>query len=213
MAREDHDPQNPRVTRPMRRDHPSTDRLSPDDAQVDPLNPGWRSTRSTGRGRRSGSVPFSRQELALWLQYGGWRFLLAAVAILAVAGTLYVLSQPGPTPLPQATEEEAALPELVATLPALATATPAATTPVSTSAPQVATGQQLRVTGTDAQGLFLRAEPNTDPSNPPLKTLPEGAIVTVIGEPTTAAGRTWLRIRDESGSEGWAASDFLKPAQ
>lgn len=204
MAREDDD-QNPRATRSMRRDQPATDRLGQDDAAGDPLNPGWRSTRSATR-RRAGSVPFSRQELALWLQYGGWRFILAAIAILAVAGTLYVLSQPAPAPLPLS--EEQPEPDLVATLPALATSTPAAATPAPSAAPQ-ASGQQLRVTGTEGLGLFLRPEPNTN--NQPLKTLADDTLVTVLEGPTTIDGREWVRVRDDSGAEGWVASEFLTP--
>ncbi|MEN9934343.1 MAG: hypothetical protein RLZZ387_922 [Chloroflexota bacterium] len=213
MAREDYDPQEPRATRSMRREQPSTDRLSQTDAHGDPLNPNWRSERAgAGRSRNSRSVPFSRQEFTLWLQYGGWRFILVAVAILFVAATLYLLSQPGPSAMPQAGEQPAdELPQVVATLPAIATVTPSPATPEPTAPPAGAVGQQLRVTGTGAEGLFLRAEPSTN--NQPIKTLPESSVVTVVGEPTSAEGRTWLRVRDETGAEGWAASDFLQPAQ
>lgn len=213
MAREDDDLQeNPRVTRATRRDQPSTDRLSRGAVESDPVNPNWRSDRGSGRARSARSMPFSRQEFALWLQYGGWRFILAAVAILVVGGALYILSQPGPTPLPQTSEEPAEEAALAPTLPAFATVTPSALTPMpATAAPASLTGQQLRVTGTEGLGLFLRAEPTT--ANQPLKTLAENSIVTVISEPTTAEGVIWLRVRDEAGSEGWAAQEFLQPAQ
>lgn len=214
MARDDQNPPDPRATRTMRRDQSSTDRLTQDaPGHGDPLNPNWRSDRSGGRARTSRSMPFSRQEFARWLQYGGWRFILAAAAIIVVAAALYILSQPGPTPLPQSGETPAEeLPQVVATLPAIASVTPAAATAVSaTATPQSAAGQQLRVTGTGELGLFLRAEPNTN--NQPLKTLVEGTVVTVVGDPTTIDNRTWFRVRDADGSEGWAASDFLKPVQ
>jgi hypothetical protein len=213
MAREDDDLQEvPRVTRATRRDQPSTDRLSRGAVESDTLNPNWRSDRAGGRARASRSMPFSRQEFALWLQYGGWRFILAAVAILVVGGALYILSQPGPTPLPQTIEEPAAEEPLAPTLPSFATVTPSALTPIpATAAPAGLSGQQLRVTGTEGLGLFLRAEPTT--ANQPLKTLAENSVVTVLGEPTTAEGITWLRVRDETGAEGWAAQEFLQPAQ
>jgi hypothetical protein len=211
MARDDQTPPDPRATRTMRRDQPSTDRLGQGGAHGDPLNPNWRSDRAGARTRPSRSMPFSRQEIALWLQYGGWRFLLAAAAIVLVAAALYILSQPV-TPLPLAGEEPAAAPAVLApTLPALATATPSAATPAPTPAPASAAGQQLRVTGTEGLGLFLRSAPSTN--NQPIKTLPDDTIVTVLEGPTTAEGRTWLRIRDAAGAEGWVASDFLKPAQ
>ena len=213
MARDEFEPQDPRSTRATRRDQPTTDRLSRGaDAVSDPLNPDWRSDRATRRGRASRSMPFTRQEFALWLQYGGWRFILAAIAILVVGAALYLLSQPGPGPLPQAGEEPAAGEVLAPTLPALGTVTPLSATlpPAPTTAPSLV-GQQFRVTGTGAEGLFLRPEPAS--GNAPLKTLIESSVVTVIGEPTEAEGRTWYQVRDEAGSEGWAAAEFLKPAQ
>lgn len=215
MAREDDDElyESPRVTRAMRRNQPTTDQLSRGGASsADPLNPNWRSERVAGRARTSRSMPFSRQEFALWLQYGGWRFILAAVAILALGVALYVLSQPGPSPLPQRGENPVAEEPLVPTLPSIATVTPAAATaPPATPVPQSPIGQQLQVTGTGSEGLFLRIEPSTN--NQPIKTLPESSIVTVIGEPTVAEGRTWQRGRDEFGAEGWAAGDYLTPVE
>jgi hypothetical protein len=212
MARDEYDPQDARATRSARHDQPTTDRLSRGGGANDPLNPNWRSERAGGRSRTSRSMPFSRQEFALWLQYGGWRFLLAAVAIVVVGAALYILSQPGPEPLPQPGEEPVAEAPLQATLPALGTVTPAAATvPPAPTAPPSLVGQQRRVTGTEGLGLFLRAEPTT--SNQPIKTLNEGTVVTIIGDERIAEDISWLQVRDETGAEGWVASQYLQPAQ
>ncbi|HWQ13875.1 MAG TPA: SH3 domain-containing protein [Roseiflexaceae bacterium] len=211
MAHDDQTPPDPRATRTMRRDQPSTDRLGQGGAYGDPVNPNWRSDRPGARGRGARSMPFSRQEFALWLQYGGWRFLLAAAAILMVAAALYILSQP-PAPLPLGGEEPAVeQPVAAPTLPVVSTVTPSAATPAPTAAPTSAAGQQLRVTGTEGLGLFLRPAPSTN--NQPIKTLPDDTVVTVLEGPTSAEGRSWLRVRDASGAEGWAAAEFLKPVQ
>jgi hypothetical protein len=74
-----------------------------------------------------------------------------------------------------------------------------------------ATGAQFRVTGTGELGLFLRADHNTN--GEPVKTLPEGTVVTIIGEDFSGPDRVWKNIRDPEGTEGWVAADFLKPAQ
>lgn len=78
-------------------------------------------------------------------------------------------------------------------------------------APSVVSGAQFRVFNTGPEGLFLRPEPNS--SGTPLKTLPDGTVVTVIGEDYIGPDRVWKNIRDQEGSEGWAAADWLEPAQ
>jgi len=45
----------------------------------------------------------------------------------------------------------------------------------------------------------------------PIKTLPEGTIVTVVGEDSVQPDRVWKRVRDPEGAEGWAAADYLAP--
>ena len=96
MGREEPDPQDARTTRSTRRTTQPTDRL--DDAGPaygDPVNPDWRGSRATRRGRRSQGLPSSRQEFVLWLQYGGWRVLLAAgVLVLVLIGLIYLTRVP-----------------------------------------------------------------------------------------------------------------------
>jgi hypothetical protein len=37
----------------------------------------------------------------------------------------------------------------------------------------------------------------------------EGTRVILIAAPEMADGREWLRVRDESGIEGWVAADYV----
>jgi hypothetical protein len=68
---------------------------------------------------------------------------------------------------------------------------------------------QLRVNGTDGDGLVLRTDPSRTADE--IKLLVEGATVTVIGDPTSGDGLTWQHVRDADGAEGWAAGQYLKP--
>lgn len=154
-----------------------------------------------GRGAPAG------RELARWLQYGGWRFLLAIGAILVITAVVFALSQretaatavPGIRPV-------ATLATYLSTPQAGATAAPPATAIVAAAAPQI----KLQVQGTGSDGLVLRSTPGQ--ASELRKTLDDGAIVTVIGPDAAADGRVWRNIRDASGAEGWAAGDWLKPA-
>src|SRR3954463_16393627 len=93
MGGEERDPQDARTTRSTRRTTQPTDRLDDvEPAFSDPVNPDWRGARATRRGRRSQGLPTSRQEFVLWLQYGGWRVLLAAGAL--VVGLIWLIYIP-----------------------------------------------------------------------------------------------------------------------
>lgn len=68
---------------------------------------------------------------------------------------------------------------------------------------------QFRVVNTGGTGLSVRPEPNTN--SQPLKTLPEGMIVTMIGDDSVGPDRVWKHVRDPDGVEGWVGADFLQP--
>jgi len=42
-----------------------------------------------------------------------------------------------------------------------------------------------------------------------VKTLRDGAILKVIGGSKEANGYTWWEVRDEAGTTGWVASEWL----
>ena len=200
------DPFDPRAPRSPRREQRDTERLdSGNHAEL--VNPAWRRTRCAGRQSRGGaSFP---QELLLWLQSDGWKFVLAAIAIVLAGVVLFVLSQSNaPKPLPAAAPEPQ--PQIVLTpLPEQPTVTPEPLTSTLSLTPTTPLNVRLRVQGTGALGLFLRPEPNVNTT--PIKTLPEGTIVTVVGEDSVQPDRVWKRVRDPEGAEGWAAADYLAP--
>jgi hypothetical protein len=94
-------------------------------------------------------------------------------------------------------------------LPEQPTVTPEPLTSTLSLTPTTPLNVRLRVQGTGALGLFLRPEPNRNST--PIKTLPEGTIVTVVGEDSVQPDRVWKRVRDPEGAEGWAAADYLAP--
>jgi hypothetical protein len=217
MDRDEYDPDDARTTRSGRRQNPPTDRLNPSEVGYDAQSSrNWRADRAA-RGRRTSSMPFSRQEFALWLQHGGLRIVLivGCIAGLLIAGVLLwrggqPLARPTPTPSPVA----ANLP-LLQSLP---TVTPLIS-PTEALAPQgvggtsgagTGDGARFQVTGTGAEGLFLRPDHST--TSTAIKTLTEGTIVTIVGEDFSGPDRVWKHVRDADGTEGWAAADFLKPA-
>jgi hypothetical protein len=206
------DPYDTRTTRRRGGTEP-TDRLDEEQpAYGDPVNPDWRGSRVTRRNRRSQRLPSSRQEFLLWLQYGGWRVLLAAVALVAATVWLiWLTSRPAdaPSPFGSPTEGLASSGAGASTLPQQATVTPRPTSPAPTIAP--AGGAQFRVVNTEGLGLFLRQDHDTN--SQVLKTLPDGTVVTVVGADFSGPDRVWKNVRDPEGTTGWVASDFLQAVQ
>jgi hypothetical protein len=219
MGRDERDPQDARTTRSTRRTTQPTDRL--DDAEPafsDPVNPDWRGARATRRGRRSQGLPTSRQEFVLWLQYGGWRVLLAAgVLVVVLIGLIYLTRMPSSATSPFVQPTESAALGAAPILPLQPTVTPRVITPtleIAQSGTGVGTaggGAQFKVFNTGAEGLFLR--PDHSVEGTPLKTLTDGSIVTVVGEDFSAPDRVWKHVRDVAGTEGWVAAEFLQAVQ
>src|SRR5215212_3782747 len=108
MEGEERDPHDARTTRSSRRsDTEPTERLGANRPAADPVNPDWRGARVTRKNRRSQGLPSSRQEFLLWLQYGGWRTLLAAVVLVVfLIGLIYITRRPqnAATPFARPTE-------------------------------------------------------------------------------------------------------------
>jgi hypothetical protein len=216
MGREERDPQDARTTRSTRRTTQPTDRLDDaDPAFSDTVNPDWRGARATRRSRRSQGLPTSRQEFVLWLQYGGWRVLLAAgVLVIVLIGLIYLTRMPSNAASPFGKPTEAAALGDAPILPLQATVTPRVITPTlqiaqnDTGVGTSGGGAQFRVINTGAEGLFLRPDHSTEGT--PIKTLNDNAIVTVIGEDFSAPDRVWKHVKDAAGTEGWVAAEFLQ---
>lgn len=209
MAR--NEPPDPRVTR-TRND--ATQRINREAGSrpagtrpTEPDVPDWRySNRATQSVRRpSGRLPSSSDEFILWLQQGGWRILGGIFAFVVLMVILIIIFRPSEPSTASNEAQNPFAPELQNTLPEQPTVTPIVVPPT----PAYVDGARFRVVGTETEGLFLRPEPNANQS--PLKTLPEGTIVTIIGPDQSDGTRTWKRVRDDQGVEGWVAADFLQP--
>lgn len=171
------------------------------------LRSDWRNTRNADRAASARRVPASRQQLASWLQRGGWLIVSGLFAVVVILLLGYIVFQPVRPLAGLGTEPVVKSNVPQPTLPVQPTVTPV----VSTGVPKpVANGAQFRVDGTSSDGLFLRPNPSTDGA--PLKTLPEGTIVTIIGEDAVTSDYVWKNVRDPEGSEGWVAANYLQPA-
>lgn len=128
---------------------------------------------------------------------GGWRLALALVLIFFIFVCWALLSDGSGASA--SSDGEAAL-----------AGTPAATTlPTMTSTIQI---EQVRVRGTGSSGLFLRKEPERRDDNV-LRTLPEGAVLQVVGANRTVGDVVWRNVRDDAGNEGWVSAAFLETVE
>lgn len=190
-----------------------TERLGPTGdewSQREPVNPGWRSERTSGRrAARRGALPSSPQEFQLWLQAGGWRYLAGIAALLVVlliAVLAFARNDQRQAGLPPVGEEQPAVSE-----PVLGAGSSEGALPTVTAAPTAPpVAQFFVVTGTGAEGLFLRPQPSTEGA--PLTTLPDGTRLEQIGEDVPGPDRVWRQVRAPNGQEGYVAVDFLTPA-
>ncbi len=209
MTREERDPYDARTTRSTHRgDTESNDRPAAGrPASPDPLNPDWRSARGTRPIRRGQGLPSSRQEFVLWMQYGGWKIVAGAVVVVLLVIAMISLSRT-PRSITPTAQPTALAGSGVGTsgLPSLPSPTVGPLNPTAVPAP--AGGARFRVINTGSEGLFLRPDHNTD--QPPVKTLPDGALVTIVGQDFSGPDRVWKNVKDDEGSVGWVAADFLQ---
>lgn len=202
--------------------------LTEEDEQT-PAGADWR-----GASKRTGGkvgVSASPQELQLWLQKGGWRYI-AAGAFLVIIVLVVVLSlnreaqnqairidsstgNPAPSPdvaQPPSGDGQAA-PESVQ--PAAPAAAPAGDGEPSGDSPIVVTPQPALapeiyvVVNTGAQGLRLRADHDTN--SPTLATIRDGTRLEKIADDFVGADFVWRKVRTPEGQEGWVAVDWLRP--
>jgi hypothetical protein len=91
---------------------------------------------------------------------------------------------------------------------------PPATVPVSTGpppappTPTTAPARAFVVSGTDGDGVRLRASPGGDQ----LGSYAEGTTLEQIGPDQAVNGVTWRNVRGPDGLEGWVAAEFTAPA-
>ena len=186
------------------------ERLTPPGSeQPPPVNPGWRRDRQgQWRAPNRAGVPTSPQEFQLWLQGGGWIYILGLAAFLVLM-LIVVLFITGGEPSQAEREVEMIRPTVTAealSSASVATNATQSTAPTAMVVPTIVP-QRFVVTGTSGQGLFLRNEPSTASSI--ITTLPEGTVLEQIGAEVLAPDRLWRHVRAPDGREGYVAGDFL----
>ena len=71
--------------------------------------------------------------------------------------------------------------------------------------------ERVRVANSLGSGVNLRAKAGERGQR--LKSLPEGAVLDIVGTDESADGLTWRNVRDASGTSGWMAGQFLSRVQ
>lgn len=119
--------------------------------------------------------------------------------------TPYPTYTPFPTQTPYPTYTAVSTPTGTP-LPA-STPTPTAVIAVAaTAAPRQVLGQVLVVADTGSSGVYIRRTPI---SSDKITAWSEGTSVIVIGADAQSEGRTWRKVRDPAGNEGWIPSEYL----
>jgi hypothetical protein len=195
-------PFNGDVRRPERLTPPGSE-------QTPPVNPGWRRVyQGQRRAPNRAGLPTSPQEFQLWLQRGGWIYILGLAAFLVLL-LIVVLFITGGEESQAGREVELVRPTVTTAALSSASVATNATQPIAPTALVVPTvvPQRFVVTGTSGQGLFLRSEAST--ASTIITTLPEGTVLEQIGAEVLAPDRLWRHVRTPDGREGYVAGDFL----
>ncbi len=189
--------------------------INADWSKREPINPDWRSARNravrstTRRVRRAPNiVPTSAQEIPIWLQQGGWRFVAGAAVLFILLLTVLLWNNPGA----RSNESQA---DTVPPGDTTIITDGDGTLPIDEPAPVIEPPPPppaaiFIIANTGGQGLFLRAAANAN--SEVLATLPEGTRVEQIGDDVSGMGYTWRPVRTDEGQEGWVAVDWLQPA-
>lgn len=83
--------------------------------------------------------------------------------------------------------------------PAIATPEP---TPVA---------ERVKVSFTNGLGVNMRAKAGERAAR--IKTMPEGAVLEIVGADQAADGLIWRQVKDTAGATGWVASKFVARLQ
>ena len=81
--------------------------------------------------------------------------------------------------------------------------------PAATPTPNIPSAIAKDVYVTVIDGVNFRQEAST--TGQIIRTLGAGEVLQVVDGPVSANERTWWKLKDPNGVEGWAAQDFLAP--
>lgn len=133
-----------------------------------------------------------------------------ALAIFVVVGVSWMAApRRAERPIAVAAAEVASPPQAAEPVP---TAVPTPIPPPPAAVPEpTPVVERVKVAGTAGAGVNLRARAGEKGQR--LKSIPEGAVLEIIGTDQTADGLTWRNVRDASGATGWMAGKFLTRVQ
>lgn len=158
-----------------------------------------------------------------WIAGGAVLALIVLALIWGVSG----IGRVEPTATPTATQIKVFQATPTPTVLAGVVMTPTASLPITgteataTPAPivgaQIRVGGRVRIINADPEGISMRFGPGQN--NQRMTTLHDGVELTVMEPPsgyadpypTTADGFTWWRLRQDDGTIGWAAENWLQP--
>jgi hypothetical protein len=66
----------------------------------------------------------------------------------------------------------------------------------------------VEVYGTEGKGANLRAQPG--PRGTVLQSVPDGSLLTIVGEDRDVDGITWRNVQAENGTTGWLAFEVIR---
>jgi hypothetical protein len=182
-------------------------------------------TRQTRRPRRLEEITSTDIGFPLvWVLIGALSGLI--IIGLVGLGVVNIIRKQSITPTPSAIPglaptqpiAESTPGQATPTIPPVVTLEPSAT-PIPTDTPTPALpialepGVYARVINTDGAGVSVRAGPGTN--NARLGVAPEGSIILILDGPRADENLqefAWWFVRNEDGTEGWAAQDFLEPS-
>ena len=148
---------------------------------------------------RPGQTELNWREWLLLLGVAAVALVMCAYGGRAVANRLSAATAPT-TPIVTPTRARAATVTPIASPTVEASATPTLNIPT-------AIGKGVYVSVVD--GVNFRKDASTTAQI--IRTLGAGEVLQVTDGPVSAANRTWWKLKDPNGVEGWAAQDFLAP--
>ena len=138
-----------------------------------------------------------------------WREWLLLAVIIVVAAVICIyggralvrnFSAAAATPTPTATRIRPTVTLAV---------TPTTVPPTATPTPNIPAAIAKGVYVTVVNGVNFRKDASTTAQI--IRTLGAGEVLQVTDGPVSAGDRTWWKLKDPNGVEGWAAQDFLQP--
>lgn len=146
-----------------------------------------------------------------------WLWLaIAFLVVLILAAVVYLAREALPTQLPvvevtatPTVAQPSSTPEQAPLTPTPTSEAPTATPEPSPSKADIEPGIKVEVVGTGIDGLRIRSGPGLNYTS--LKIVPDGETFTVLEGPEEADDLRWWRLKDEAGTIGWAAENYLQP--